>query len=360
MTTLNVALISGGRSVGHDVSRKNARSIYEALDRKRYSPILVDVARDGKWWLQENIKEFPLLSESSGAQIMFLPGGGGKALVHRPNGGDGICYVDVVFPTLLDGILEGVLETAQVPFVGSRMPAPALCADKQITKRILRDAGLPTSRSLALIDREEVEFKFAQEVLCSRSLFVKPASLHDSIGVNKVTCESEFKTAVDLAFSCGNKVLVEEGVEGRELHCAILQDPLQPNNLLCSWPSEIILTDQHAFFTYRAKMDGKGVIFKTKAELDETVADRVRALACEAFRVLGCEALARVDFFMRPSGELLINEVGPSPTRTPSSMFSKMMEDSGIPYNTLVQRLLEDAIKRSERDSKPMIELPPV
>ncbi|GLR92183.1 D-alanine--D-alanine ligase [Bradyrhizobium iriomotense] len=348
MTMLNVALIFGGRSVGHDVTIKSAQAIYGALDRKRNSPILVGIAEDGKWWLQESMNEFPLHVEPSGSQITFLPGAGGKALVHRSNKDDKIIQIDVVLPIMPEGILQGVLETAQVPFVGSRMPAPAICMDKQITKRILRDAGLPIARYLALTDREEVEFQCAQETLCSRSLFVKPATLHDSIGASKVTCESEFRTAVDLAFSCDSKVLVEEYVEARELVAAVLQDVEQTTRLNCSWPGEFILSDEHGFLSYQAKFSGRGVTFKAKAELGEAVADRVRALSCEAFRVIGCEALARVDFFMRQNGELLINEVG-LPSLTPYATFSRIMEASGIPYSDLVQRLFEDAIKHSAR-----------
>lgn len=349
MTRLDVALIFGGRSAEHDISMMCARSVYEDLDRKRYSPILVGVGEDGRWWLHEDAAKFPLHADSSGAQITFLPGGGGKALVHGRNERNRICRVDVVFPILPEGILQGVLETAQVPFVGSRLPAPAICMDKQMTKRILRDAGLPVARFLALTVREEVKFQSAQEALCSRLLFVKPARFHSSIGVSKVSCESEFQAAVDLALRYSSTVVIEEYVQGREFEFAILQDPEQSSKLFCSWPSEIIPTDQHAFFTYQAKINEKGLTIKTKAELDEAGADRVRALACEAFRVIGCEALARVDLFMRPNGELLINEVVTKPDLTRSSMFARMMAESGIPYNVLVQRLLEDAIKRSER-----------
>lgn len=352
--TSNVAIIFGGRSAEHDVSMMSARYVYETLDRRQYNPILVGVARDGKWWLQKNTKAFPSQVELSGTQIVFLPGGGGKALEYRCGKGDTVCHVDVVFPLVHgpfgeDGILQGVLETAQVPFVGSSMLASAICMDKQITKRILRDAGLPIVRSLVLIDREKIEFQVAEEALCSRSLFVKPASLGSSIGVSKATCESEFQAAVDLAFSYGSKVLVEEYVQARELACAVLQDAEQPTKLLCSWPGESILTDEHTFLTYQAKYDEGGAISKTKAELDDTVANRARALSCEAFRVTGCEALARVDLFMRPDGELLVNEVNTIPCFTPSSLFPKMVAESGVPYEVLVKKLLEHGMRRCER-----------
>jgi len=354
MTMLNVALIFGGRRAEHDVSVRSARLVYEALDRKHYFPILIGVAQDGKWWLQENADSFPSEVDTSGGQIVFLPGAQGRAVVHRHDGEERICkekicHVNVVFPVLWDGLLQGILETAQVPFIGSRLPVPGICLNKQMTKRILRDAGLPIARSLLVTSGEEVNFQSAQKALCSSALFVKPTSLHSSIGISKVTCETEFQAAVDLAFNYGSNILVEEYVEARELECAILQDAERPNQLLCSWPGEIILSDQHAFFTYEAKIEGSGVTMKTKAELDRAVADRVRDLACEAFRVIGCEGLARVDFFMRKNGELLINEVCAVPNLTPISMFSRMIEGSGIPYNVLVQRLFEEALMRSER-----------
>ncbi|MHC4047964.1 D-alanine--D-alanine ligase [Bradyrhizobium sp. 23AC] len=348
MTILNVALLFGGGPTEHDTSIWSARSVYEALERKRFNPILVGVARDGRWFLQEDTNEFPLQVDTSGAQLIFLPGGGGKALVHRCNQHDSICHVDVVFPISPYGHSRGIMETAPVAFVGSRGPAQTICSDKQITKRILRDAGLPVARSLVVIAQEQVTFRCVQEALCSRSLYVKPVSLHSSIGVSKVTCESDFQSALHLAFSYDSRVLLEEEVQGRELECAILQDAERPSELICSWPSEIIPTE-HPFFTSQAKFDKKGVKISTKAELDEAEVDRVRALSREAFRVIGCEALARVDFFMRPNGELLINEVGPAPGLSSSSVYSMMMEESGIPYKILVQKLLEDAIKRSER-----------
>ncbi|MCK1615977.1 hypothetical protein IVA96_04675 [Bradyrhizobium sp. 159] len=355
MTRINVALVFGGGPpgpLGHDMSVEFARSVYEALDRKQHSPILVAVAPDGKWWLQENTNGFPLGPGSSSAQLILLPGGRGKALLHRCNENDSTCNVDVVFP-ISPYYCTGLLEIAQVPFVGSRSPAPAICGDKQIVKRILRDAGLPIARSLTLTTKEALKFQFVQEALGSRSLFVKPASLYNSIGVSKVTCEAEFEAAVDLAFRYDSKVLVEEYVQARELECAVLPDTEQPSKLLCSWPSEVI-PDEHTFYTAQAKLDEKGVVLKTKAELDEAEADRVRSLSCEAFRVIGCEAMARVDFFMRPNAELLINEVGVSPALGPSSAFPRMMKECGIPYNVLVQRLLEDAIKRAERAKNPI------
>ncbi|MGY4327421.1 D-alanine-D-alanine ligase [Bradyrhizobium sp. LB7.2] len=252
MDKLNVALLFGGGSLGHDISVRAARSVYDTLDKKRFHPILVGVARDGKWWLQENAKEFPLQVKSSGAQLTFLPGGGGKAIVHQCSAKHGICHVDVAFP-IPPYACSSLLEALQVPFVGSRGPAPAICNDKHITKRILRDAGLPIARSLAVTGREEVKFRFAQEALCSRSLFVKPASLYNSIGVSKVTCESEFQAAVELAFTYDGKVLIEECVQARELECAVLADVDRPSKLLCSWPSEIIAVE-HPFFTAQAKL----------------------------------------------------------------------------------------------------------
>lgn len=349
MTLLNVALIFGGRAAEHEMSIKSAKSIYGVLDRARYNLLLIGAAQDGTWWLHEDTGQFPTQVGSSGAQLAFVPGGAGKALVQRCDKTVSICHVDVVFPVLWNGLLQGVLETAGVPFLGSRMPAPAITPHKHLTKRILRDAGVPIAQFMDLTSRGEVTFQYVQEALSSRWLFVKPASFHSSIGVSKVTCDSEFQTAVDLAFSYGSRVVIEEYVDARELECAILQDSDRLDELFCSWPSEIIPTGPNAFFTYRAKMEGNGITTRTKAEIDEAVADRARELSRKAFRAIGCEALARVDLFMRPNGELLVNEVGSVPALGPSNMFSRMMEESGMRYNVLVQKLFEDAISRSER-----------
>ncbi|MHC2432677.1 D-alanine--D-alanine ligase [Bradyrhizobium sp. USDA 4451] len=348
MTILNVALVFGGGPVELDMSMTSAKCVYEALDRKRYCPILVRVARDGKWWLLEHSREFPSRVEPSGTQLMFLPGGGGNALVYRDSGDVTTIHVDVVFPISPYGC-SGLLEAAQVPFVGSRGPAPWICSDKQIAKQTLRGAGLPIARSLVLVAGENVTFQCAQKALCSRALFVKPATLHSSIGVSKVTRESEFQAAVQLAFSYDGKVLVEEHVKARELECGILQDVDPPNDLLCSWPSEIIPIDESSFFTSQAKLDGNGVRIHIKSELNEADVDRVRALSREAFRAVGCEALARVDVFLRPDGELLINEIGSAPILRPSSMFARMMKETGLTYSNLVHKLLENAIVRAQR-----------
>ncbi|MCK1624135.1 hypothetical protein IVA98_13355 [Bradyrhizobium sp. 160] len=348
MTLLNVALVFGGGPVEHEISMTSAKTVYEGLDKKRYRPILVGVARDGKWWLQKNSKDFPSHVESSGAQLMFVPGSGGDALVYGVGGDVTTVHVDVVFP-ISPYFCSAVLEAAQVAFVGSRGPAPWICFDKQIAKQTLLGAGLPTPRFLVLIAGESVTFRGAQEALCSQTLFVKPATLHSSIGVSKVTCESEFQAAVQLAFSYDGKILVEEHVQARELECGILQKPGPPNDLLCSWPSEIIPVDASSFFTSQAKQDGDGVRIKIKSELHEADVDRVRALSRAAFRATGCEAMARVDVFMRPDGELLVNEIGSAPLLRPSSMFARMMEESGVAYASLLDTLLDNAIIRAKR-----------
>lgn len=349
MAALTIALIlRGGSARDQNVSLREAQSIYDALDRNLYTAMLVSITRDGKWWLHDNPKTSLFDVDSSRAQITFLPGGGGKALIHRCSERDRVCHVDVVFPYMPDGVFEGFLEAAKVPFIGSRGPASAICMDKQILKRILRDAGLPIARSRVLLAREKVSFQLAQESLCCHSLFVKPACLYESIGVSKVTCKSEFQTAVDLAFSYGSKVVIEEYVEGREFECAVLQDIDDSRRLFCSWPGEIMPTEQHAFFTYQAKRDGKGIT-RARAEIGDVVAKQLQALSREAFNVIGCEGLARVDFLMRTNGELLINEVTTIPSLRPTSMFSQMMEESGMPYETLLQRLVQGAIERSRR-----------
>lgn len=359
MTRRRVALLFGGRSAEHEISVISARGIFDAIDSERYAVSLIAIGQNGRWWLQKNASNLPAVVEPSGLEISFLPGGRGRALVHSE--GREVYRIkefDVVLPVLHgsfgeDGTVQGLLEIAQVPYVGSGVLGSALCMDKQVSKRVLRDAGLPIAKFLTCARTERCDFQSAQSALGNASLFVKPARLGSSIGISKVSTEPEFNAALDLAFRYDDKVLVEESVQAREIECGVLEAANGTGELHTTWPGEIVpALSRHAFYSYEAKYrDNAGADLITRAALSQETSDRIQVLSRQVFRLLGCEGMARVDFFLKADGEALINEVNTIPGFTPFSMYPRMMQEAGVPYGELIQTLLEHAIARTKGES---------
>lgn len=245
-----------------------------------------------------------------------------------------------------DGSIQGMLETARIPFMGGGVLASAVCIDKQVTKALLRDAGVPVTPFLSLTRPEKPQLSDLKSALGGEIFFVKPARLGSSIGISKVATEGELSSALALAFDQDEKVLIETMVVGREIECGVLQRG--PDDLLATWPSEISLTsDAHAFYTYDAKYnDPDAVRLDVRADIDETCGARVQDMSIRAYRALGCEGMARVDFFLKDNGDLLVNEVNTIPGFTSHSMYPKMIESAGISYRELLDILLKQAVAR--------------
>jgi len=258
--------------------------------------------------------------------------------------------VDVVFPVLHgpfgeDGTVQGAAEIAGVPYVGSGVFASAAAMDKDMAKRLMREAGLPIPRHLAFTAEECPSFAQVVEVL-GRPVFVKPARLGSSVGVAKAMTQDEFEAALAEAFRHDRKVLVEEFVRGREIECAVLEN--EDGSLLVSVPGEIVPTNRHGFYSYEAKyLDADGAEVKVPADLPAPVAEEVRDLSARVFRALGCEGLSRVDFFLSDDKGVLLNEVNTLPGFTAISMYPKAMAASGVSYPELVDRLIAHAMKRA-------------
>jgi D-alanine-D-alanine ligase len=257
--------------------------------------------------------------------------------------------VDVVFPVLHgpfgeDGSVQGYAEVADVAYVGCGILASAAAMDKEIAKRLMREAGLAVARSLILRRGESVAFT---EVAAKLGLpvFVKPARQGSSFGVSKATDSAGFTAAVEAAFQHDSKVLVEEFVEGREIEFSVLERA--DGTLTVSLPGEIIPAGKHGFYTYEAKyLDADGAVVKVPADVPAAVADTAREMARQAFQALGCEAMARVDFFLRADGSLLVNEVNTIPGFTDISMYAKALAASGIGYSQTIDVLIEHALAR--------------
>jgi D-alanine-D-alanine ligase len=255
-----------------------------------------------------------------------------------------LAEADVVIPVLHgpfgeDGTVQGLLELAGVPYVGAGVAASALCMDKDLFKAVLRDRGVPVASHHAIRLGDAVENPFSYPV------FVKPARLGSSVGISKVHDESELGPAVELARRHDEKVLVEEFVAGTEVECGVLGN--QRPAPIASVVGEIV---PHAeWYDYGAKYEEDGSDIVVPARIPDAVAARVQELAVEAFVATECEGMARVDFFVRPGGEVVVNEINTIPGFTSTSVYARLFEASGIPYGELLDRLIQLALERHER-----------
>ncbi|MER8466815.1 D-alanine--D-alanine ligase family protein [Mesorhizobium sp. M1396] len=347
-----VAILYGGRSAEHDVSRLSAANVLKAIDRTRYDIVPIAVSRSGRWLLQQSAAGDGAGAPATedGIEVALLPGGKGRLVAVSPDGTQpDLPPVDVVFPVLHgpfgeDGSVQGYAEVADVAYVGCGILASAAAMDKEIAKRLMREAGLAVARSLTLRRGESVAFT---EVAAKLGLpvFVKPARQGSSFGVSKATDSASFTAAVEAAFRHDSKLLVEEFVEGREIEFSVLERA--DGTLTVSLPGEIIPAGKHGFYTYEAKyLDADGAVVKVPADVPASVADKAREIARQAFQALGCEAMARVDFFLRADGSLLVNEINTIPGFTDISMYAKALAVSGIGYSQIIDVLIEHALAR--------------
>ena len=351
---LRVALLFGGRSAEHDVSVMSAANVFRALDPARYETLPIGITRSGTWLLcSVQGGKFPAAVPEGGPRVALIPGGSGRlAILPETDSAapDLTRVVDVVFPVLHgpfgeDGTVQGLAEIAGVAYVGSGVLGSAAAMDKDAAKRLMRDGGLPIARFLCFAQGDAPSFDAVAAEL-GRPVFVKPARLGSSVGISKAGTREEFDRAVAEAFRHDRKILVEEFVRGREIECGVLEG--EDGSLIASLPGEIVPSNRHDFYTYEAKyLDEQGATVKVPADLAPAMSEKVRNLSIEAFRALGCEGLARVDFFLREDGKLMVNEINTLPGFTNISMYPKVMEALGIGHSELVDRLIRHAFNRA-------------
>ena len=329
-----VAILAGGRSSEHEISLASARSVRDALDPKRYETTVIEIGRDGRWELESGRAGLPAGNATTALPVLA---GEAPGLLPGP--------VDVVLPILHgpfgeDGTVQGLLELADVPYVGSGVAASALCMDKDLCKAVLRDRGIPVARSVTLRDGDPAANPFSYPV------FVKPARLGSSVGITKAHDPAELDEAIALARRHDDKVLVEELLEGVEVECGVLGN----REPVASAVGEIVA---HAeWYDWAAKYDEGGMELVVPARIPDESAERVRTLAVESFVATECEGMARIDFFVQPDGAVVVNEINTIPGFTSTSVYAKLFEASGIPYAELLDRLVELALERHERRSK--------
>lgn len=354
MKKIRVGIVFGGRSAEHEVSLQSARNVLEALDRDKYDPVLIGIDREGRWRLDEqtralfeSARPLPNLAADSPREVALVARGEHSRLLDL-SGQRELGKLDVVFPVLHgpygeDGSVQGLCRLANMPCVGAGILGSAVGMDKDVMKRLLRDAGIPIARFVTLLRGKPAPDFDALASQLGTPLFVKPANLGSSVGISRAGNEKEYQAAVAAAFEYDTKIVVEEFILGREIECAVLgnADPR------ASVPGEIVTGGSHRFYDYDAKyLDEKGAELRIPAPLDEALAGTVRALAVRAFTVLCCEGMARVDMFLKETGEVLVNEINTIPGFTRISMYPKLWEVSGIPYSQLVDRLITLAMER--------------
>ena len=355
---LRIMLLFGGQSAEHDVSRVSAVAVARALDPDRYDVVPVAITREGRWLLAERARaaletgQWPPAFEVDGAPVRLAEKrpGVGSSVVRLESGGSPLGAVDVAFPLLHgpygeDGTVQGLLELAGLPYVGSGVLGSAVGMDKVMMKRAFTACGLPTPRSVAL--REDGVTK-ADLDRCEDDLgypcFVKPANLGSSVGVSKAADRAGLEEAVEAALRFDEWILVEEAIAGREIEVAVLGD--RPPE--ASLPGEIVPGAE--FYTYEDKYLDDSAELRAPTDLDPVRTAEVRRLAVAAFQACRCEAMARVDFFLEAPGRgFLVNEVNTIPGFTPISMYPRLWEVTGVPYPELLDRLVALALERHER-----------
>lgn len=358
---IRVAVIYGGRSSEHEVSLESAKCVLDNLDPERFDVLPIAIDKHGAWHAQD----LQQLRASSGKALPLDANGASVALAARPTdqalvGGAQDGRIDVVFPVMHgplceDGSIQGLFELADVAYVGSGVLGSAVCMDKDVAKRLARDAGLPITEYVAVkhadwvARADEVRARVDQ---IGYPVFVKPATLGSSVGVHRVGRADELPAALDDAFRYDHKALVERAVQAREIELAVLAalDPAEPPHV--SVAGEII--PKGGFYSYDNKyLDPEGAALAVPAELTPAQLARAQHIAREAFVALECDGMARVDLFLdRVSGELLFNEVNTIPGFTTISMYPKLWEASGTSYRELLARLIELALARRAAKSK--------
>jgi D-alanine-D-alanine ligase len=357
---LTVGLLFGGRSAEHDVSRASAANVLRALDPAKYNVVPIGLAKDGRWLMcaagnGAGTGAAALTIAEDGIQLALVPGAKGRLLRSAVGDTDlaAAGNIDVMFPVLHgpngeDGTVQGALELAGVPYVGSSVIGSAAAMDKDVAKRLMRDAGLPVVPFTTMTAEPSPDYDAAVRATGGTDLFVKPANLGSSVGISRARSAGEFAESCALALRFDRKILVEKCIDhAREIECSILED--ETGQVRASSLGEIEPADKHGFYSYDAKYtDAQGARLIIPAELSSRQNDRIRALAIETFRILSCEGLARVDFFLKGE-EIFVNEVNTLPGFTSISMYPKLWEASGLSQTGLMDVLIANALARHAR-----------
>lgn len=354
----SVLIIFGGVSSEYDVSLLSAYSVIENIDRDKYIIHRLGITKNGDMFYykgcNEDIKNDMWYSNDNCTSCIISTNRQHKGIILFEEDENKIIPIDAVFPVMHgkngeDGSIQGLLSFANIPYVGCDFTSSANCMDKGITHILLDNANIKTAKYLAIKKYDFVNNSFNNhdsyinmvENDIKYPCFVKPAKAGSSVGVSKVDSSNELINAITLAFEHDSKVLVEEAIVGIEVECAILGN----NNLTASVIGEIEPCNE--FYDYDAKYLANKTVTFIPARIDKDISDKLQELAIKAYKTMGCEGLARVDFFLTKSNEIYLNEINTIPGFTSISMYSQLMQASGIAFTSLITKLIENAIERA-------------
>ena len=358
---MKIGVLYGGRSGEHDVSLCSAASVVSALDRNKYEVTAIGINRDGKWYVQEKPE---IVVHKDFGKILSLKKKGkwlvnhfeqkNKLHLYNIKNKNEEVVLDVVFPVLHgtfgeDGTLQGLLELAMVPYVGADVTGSAIGMDKDVAKRLLKEAGIPVVPSVTVNKQQWQDNAklISQNTLDKLGLpvFVKPVCTGSSVGIKKVKEKASLSEAMDFAFQFDMRVMIEKDIDCREIECAVLGN----DNPAASVLGEII--PKHEFYSYEAKyLDPDGAALIIPAQIDSNLSKKIRKTAVDGYAALGCSGMARVDFFLdKNTNEFYLNEINTIPGFTSISMYPKLWEATGLKYGKLLDKLIELALERHKK-----------
>lgn len=356
MTKLNLGIIFGGKSAEHEISLISAKNIIDNTNKDKYEIYPIGINKNGEFLLfsgndyildAQDTKKVRL--NNNGTPITFNFGEGQEII--------GILdknlkiKLDVVFPVLHgtfgeDGTIQGLLEIANIPYVGANVLGSAVGMDKEITKKILENSGIKTAKFLSFLSSEKQDINFSS--IYSQlgiPFFIKPASAGSSVGIYKIKDNKDFLEKINDTFKYSNKIIIEEAIIGKEIECSVLGN----ENPIASLPGKVI--PNHEFYSYEAKyLDENGAKFEIPAKLPESTIKNIQEIAIKSFKLLNCEGMARVDGFLKENNEFILNEINTIPGFTTISIYPKLWEVSGVSYSELIDKLIQLAIERHNRE----------
>lgn len=360
MAKTRVAILFGGRSAEHSVSLRSAKNVIRSIDKSRYDLVFIGIDMQGNWFHYDTHDKLNEI-ESTGSLTIENPAGKLSLSLEakgRFTSSEGYeIPVDVAFPVLHgpygeDGSVQGMFKLAAIPFVGPSLLGSAVGMDKDIMKRLLRDAGLPIGKYICLRKSQPVPAFEEIEQAVGMPCFVKPANLGSSVGISKASNAQELEQAISIAFQFDKKIVIEEFIPGREIECAVLgnEDPK------ASVTGEVIV--HHDFYSFDSKyIDDQGSETKVPADLPEDISEKIREYAVRTFSALECEGLSRVDVFYQKNGNLVVNEINTIPGFTSISMYPMLWKASGIEYGPLIDNLIQLAFDRFEVEQAYKVEV---
>jgi D-alanine-D-alanine ligase len=349
-----VGIFFGGKSTEHEVSLQSAKSVFAALDKHLFDPVLIGIDKAGGWHVQEvssrlDAHAFGTLSGGTGYSLSALLPGNGELVDAGSSRATKI--IDVALPILHgplgeDGTIQGLFELANIPYVGPGVLGSAVGMDKDVMKRLLRDAAIPIApfRVVTFANKNSIDAQAIFKELGS-TVFVKPANMGSSVGVSRARNEQELLDAVQLAFCYDTKIIIEKAIEGDEIECAVLGNENPRASVIGS-----VTPPTGDFYSYEAKyVDEKGSVLTIPAKIPTKISEQARKLAIKTYQTLSCEGMGRVDMFVTKDQKVLVNEINTIPGFTKNSMYPKLWEATGMPYSKLITELIHLAMARHAR-----------